>query len=463
MAEVNYRFPHSRPPSFTREVKAKRSSWKREWWFWAFAILVFAEIIMPIILSTARLPRSMDFLKELVAASLIGIALIHMMLRDRIPAAVLILLGASLVWGLISTLDGQSVSSTAWGWWRFFKYPMLMLFAYLVPKWPDNFARWLVKFFVILLAFQVGIQFIQFATGVSPGDHLAGTFGRFGVGELTMLVFFIVCIGMGHWLATDSTRVMFLTLFLGLVSTMLNVSRFYLVAVVIVAIVAFFIFMIRGGKIRRLFTYILLLSFSLAIFFPIYNTFLVESLNIKPLYEVFEPENLQSYLFVDSKVSDTGLYRLGRAASVAYAWQQIQRDAITVLFGYGIGSRTYSTFLGFQGVTLEDDLYGGGGNTGLGVWIQEFGLLGIILFLLINSWIVWKLLQHAGKTSDQYLAVLEYGIVLFTLLWPLWLFYHKAWSHGGMMSFYWLTLGFIANQIYSKKKQPVLNQELTHS
>jgi hypothetical protein len=453
MADLNYRFPQSHPASVTLEGKAKRSRWMREWWFRALAILVFAEISMPIILSTAGLPRSMDFLKEVMAIMLIGIALIYMMLHDRIPAAILVILGASLIWGLIAMLDGQSVSSTAWGWWRFFKYPLLMVFAYLVPKWPDNFARWLVKFLIGLLVFQVGVQLIQFALGEPPGDHLAGTFGRFGVGQLTMLVFFLVCIGMGHWLATGSIKVMLISLVLGLVATMLSVSKFYLVAIAIVGIAAFFIYMIRGGQVRRLFLYVILFSFSLAVFLPIYNTFLVSTLNIKPLQEVFASDNLQSYLFTDSKVSDTGVYRLGRGATIAYAWQQIQRDTITILFGHGIGSRTYSTVLGVQGLTLEDDLYGGGGNKGLGVWIQEFGVLGVIVFLLINLWIVWKLLRHAKITPDRYLAMLEYGLALFTLFWPLWLFYHKAWSFGGMMMFYWITLGFVANQIYANKNR----------
>jgi hypothetical protein len=454
MAEINYRFPQNRPTSITREVKTKRSSWMREWWFWAFAILLFAEIIMPIILSTAGLPRSMDFLKEVMAFLLIGLALISMMMRDRFPAAILLILSISLIWGLISMLDGQSISSTAWGWWRFFKYPLLMVFAYLVPEWPKDFARWLVKFLVFLLAFQVGIQLIQFALGEPPGDHLAGTFGRFGVGPLTMLVFFVVCIGIGHWLATGSIKVMLLTLALGLVATMLNVSKFYLIAVALVGIAAFIIHMIRGGQVRQLLVYIILLSFLVAVFVPLYNSFLSYSLDHKPLQEVLAPDNLQRYLFVDSKVSDTGLYKLGRAASVVYAWQQIQRDTTTTLFGYGIGSRTYSSVLGFQGRTLEDDLYGGGGNTGMGVWIQELGILGVIVFLMINFWIVWKLLRHAKRTTDRYLAVLEYGLSLFTIFWPLWLFYHKAWSFGGMMMFYWIALGYVANQIYSKKKRP---------
>jgi hypothetical protein len=72
---------------------------------------------------------------------------------------------------------------------------------------------------------------------------------------------------------------------------------------------------------------------------------------------------------------------------------------------------------------------------------------------LINLWVVWKLLRHAKITPDRYLAMLEYGLALFTLFWPLWLFYHKAWSFGGMMMFYWITLGFVANQIYANKNR----------
>ena len=75
-----------------------------------------------------------------------------------------------------------------------FKYPMLVVFAYLIPRWPDGFAPWLFRLLVVLITFQLGVQLLQVAMGMQLGDSLAGTFGYKGVGPNTMFVFFVISI-----------------------------------------------------------------------------------------------------------------------------------------------------------------------------------------------------------------------------------------------------------------------------
>ena len=73
--------------------------------------------------------------------------------------------------------------------------------------------------------------------------------------------------------------------------------------------------------------------------------------------------------------------------------------------------------------------------------------------MAINIWIVIKLSRFARATGDPYQATLAYGLILYTLLWPLWLWYHKAWMSGMMMIAYWVALGYLFQVIYPRRKR----------
>ncbi|MBP8950170.1 MAG: hypothetical protein KBG73_15110 [Candidatus Promineofilum sp.] len=434
-------------------AKAAPREWTRTWWFRLLAVLMFVELIMPFVLWQAGLRYRTDFTKDVIAGIIIALTLLYMLTRDRLPAAVLMILAISLIWGLVALFEGQALTATLWGWWRLFKYPLLMVFAYLIPRWPKDTARLIFKFFVVMMLFQVGVQLIQWAAGQVPGDSLAGTFGNKGVGPYTVFIFLAVCMGLGHWLATGQWKAMMLLMALGLVATMLSVTKFYLFAAAVLGVLAMGIHLIRGGRFRHLVVYVVLFLLAMAAFVPIYNNFIAATRGLKPLQEYATREAIDDYLFKGEKLAQEGRYKLGRGGAIVYAWQQIRRDNTATLFGFGLGSRTFSDTLGLAGATMEDDLYGGGGNTSLGVWIQEYGLVGISLFLAINIWMIIKLSRFAKATSDPYQATLAYGLILYTLMWPMWLWYHKTWLYGVMMISYWVTLGYLFTQIYPRHKR----------
>jgi len=453
MAQTDYRQTNTLSPASPAAAQTKGREWTRTWWFRLLAVLMFVELILPFVLWQIGLRQRADFSKEIVAGVIVALTFVYILIRDRVPAMVLLMLGVTLVWGMVALFEGQGVAATLWGWWRLFKYPLLTAFAYLIPRWPQNTARLIFKFLIVVLAFEVGVQLLQWVAGQPPGDSLAGTFGNKGVGPYTLFVFFIVCIGLGHWLATGQWKVMMLILGLGLVASMLSVTKFYIFAVAVIAVVAMVYHLIRGGRFRHLFVYVFLFLLAGAAFVPIYNNFIAATRGLKPLQEYLDRESIEGYLFSGDKASEDGRYKLGRGGAVTYAWQQIRRDGTATLFGFGLGSRSYSDTLGLSGATLEDDLYGGGGNTSLSVWIQEYGLVGVGLFMCLNLWIVVKLSRFARATSDPYQATLAYGLILFTLLWPMWLWYHKAWLYGVMMISYWVTLGYLFQLIYPRRKR----------
>lgn len=451
MAGIEHPYAKSERAVAAQQPERAQTGWMRTWWFRLLALLFFTELIVPFLLWQAGLPRTADFFKEIVAGAIILLTLAYVMVNDRIPGGLLFVLGLTLIWGINAMMDGQGFGATAWGWWRTFKYPLLLIFAYSVPRWPKHFAQWLIRFIVLILVFEVGFQLIQYAMGQPVGDSLAGTFGWKGVAQFTMFVFFAVCIALGHWVATGKWQLLLLVLVLGTVGSMLNVTKFYLFALVPLGIAGLALHMIRGGQFRQLFVYMALAVLGVVALVPIYNNFIANTRGLKPLQEYIQPETIETYLFNDGKGDVDGRYNLGRGLSITYAWQQIRRDGATTLFGYGLGSRTTSTALGLSGQSALQDLYGDLDETGLGTFIQEYGVVGVTLFLLFNFWIIFKFLRFARHTTDPYQASLAYGLILFTFFWPLWLWYHRPWTAGVMMILYWISLGYVFRQMYKQR------------
>jgi len=242
---------------------------------------------------------------------------------------------------------------------------------------------------------------------------------------------------------------------LGMIACLLDVTKFYFPAMAVLAIVVLIISVVRGGKFRQLFTYIVLFSLTGAIAISLFNTYIASSRGLKTFDEYLSLDFVESYLFNDGDGDEDGQYNLGNGLSIVYGWQTLNRDHTTLLFGYGLGSRTASTALGLAGSSLEQDLYGGASGTGLLIFMQEFGLLGIGLFLSFNLWIMLTLFRDAKTRSDRYLAAIQYGLVIFTLFWPLWLWYTKPWNAGVMMILYWCSLGFVFRQMRLRGNETV--------
>lgn len=407
---------------------------------------------MPFLVWPIRMPRAILGVIEVAIALVAFAAFAYMLKEDKIPRAVLLIAGLTLIWSLSPMLEGQSLAATAWGWWGLFKYPLLGLFAYLVHSWPPGFARWFFRFCIGLLIFQIIVQLLMLAAGFPTGDSLAGTFGLKGVMQFTMLVFFIVCLGLGHWLATYSRKTLLLILALGLLGSTLNNTKFYLIGVGLLAIVTLIIHLVRGGQMRQLLIYIIILAGAAAIFIPIYNSYLVNTMGLRPIQEFLDPDVIAGYNFADGTGNNDNTYNIGRGLAVTYGWQQVQRDWTTTLFGFGIGTRSQSSVLGIRGDVLQNDMYGVGTTT-LGTWIQEIGLVGLLVFLAITLWMSVKLFQYARATKDPYQATLAYGLLIFTLFWPLWQWYHKAWTAGAMMALYWISIGYMFSLIYAPAKR----------
>lgn len=460
MARQEYLYQEAGAPPIQTKTR-DRENWMRQGWFRLLAMVLLLEVFLPFLVWPVGLPRVILGAIEVGIALVVLVAFAYMMLEDRIPGGLLLIAGATLIWSLVSTFEGQAFAATAWGWWGLFKYPLLGVFAYLVQGWPTDFARWFFKFTIGLLVFQIGVQLVMLALGFPMGDSMGGTFGQKGVMQFSMLVFFTVALALGNWLATHNWKLLLFVLALGLLGSTLSGTKFYLFAVAALVVITVIVHLIRGGQLRQLMLYVVLLAGAAAVFVPLYNSYLVNARGLRPLQEYLQPDVIESYLFNDGVSADDSTYNIGRGLAITYAWQQIQRDWTTKLFGFGIGTRSQSSFLGVRGSVLEEDIYGVG-TTSLSTWIQEHGIIGVGLFLAFCLWTMVKLFRFARTTTDPYQATLAYGLFIFTMFWPVWLWYHKAWLAGAMMVLYWSSLGYTFHLIYTPERRQAARRRLSN-
>ncbi len=434
----------------TKERAEPKYPWLGEWWFRLLALLFLAELFVPFL----RWPLGMPKIVELTVHGFAGLILLAafatMLKEDWIPKGVPIILGITLIWGLVSLVDGQSIFAFGWGWYQMFRYPLIGLFAYLTMDNPKDFAKWFIRFCLVLLAFQVGVQIVMYAIGYEINDNMAGTFGAIGVAKFIMMVFIVNSVMIGHWLATRDVKYMIFALALGLLGSVLSATKFYLIGVVVMLIIAGAIQLTFAGKIRQFFVFLILFFVMGTAFIPITNYFLVEI--DQPTLDQYLQDDyiLDRYLFSVEINPFTGGYYLGRGQSIIYSWQQIQRDIPTAMFGYGLGSRSSSSLLGVGGVKLQNDIYGDVVlSSGLGTWIQEYGVVGLVVFLLIAIWINMQLFRFMRRFSDPYQRSLILGLIVYTSSWPLWLFYTGLTSSGVMAILYCVAIGYIFRQAHN--------------
>lgn len=425
----------------------------QQWPVRLIVVLFLTELFLPIIVHLTPVPRATENLLDVFAAVIMFLAVLYMLARNKIPVVMIFVMGFTLIWSLVAAFEGQSVAATAWGWWKFFMYPFVGLFAYLTVRWPRGFADWLFKFLIAVMAFEVVVQLFQEALGIGFIDDRAGTFAQNGVGPQNLFNWFVISFALGTWIATRRWKPLLIVLVLGFVASAINGTKFYLPSIAILGIVTIALQLISGGKLKQLFAFATVSVILAAIFFPAYNYF-VAGRGIGNRLEVYlEPGRLEGYLFNDGNGDLDGKYNLGRMLSVTYGLEIISRDPTAQLFGMGLGARSSSAALDIYGVGLENDIYTKAQGTGLLTRIQEQGILGVAVIWLFFLWLAWRLYRDTKAHSDIGIQSLEYGLIIFTMLWPLWFWYKNPWIYGVMMILYWVSVGYVFSDIHRRDRR----------
>jgi O-antigen ligase len=88
--------------------------------------------------------------------------------------------------------------------------------------------------------------------------------------------------------------------------------------------------------------------------------------------------------------------------------------------------------------------------------IQELGTVGMAVLAGLILWIAITLYQDIRSNPTSEATELRYALLLFSLGWPLWLWYTKAWNHSVAMLLYWLSLGYVLGEA---RREQVVTEE----
>ena len=399
------------------------------------------ELVMPLLIWRTPVPDAARWLVDLLVVVLVISTFTKMLYTDRIPAVMVLVLGVTLIGVIVATFEGQSPLATAWGWWLLFKYPMVGIFVYMHPEWPRSMARWTLKACFVLVALQAIVQLLQVATGQGFGDNTAGSFGRHGVTPLVMFIFLSLAFAFGKWLMDSDWRPMVWVLAFGSLSSALGGMRIFPVGAVLLGAVALLIHLLRGGNIGRAFLLVCAFAIGFGLFIGVYDAFSRSSSTYWT--QISNTEQLSQYFSNAHYREGEGTYRLGRSYAVQYGWEQLQRDDITLVFGYGLGSRSNSRSLGIVGAAMAESDYGVTQGTDALTFMQEWGIGGLLILAGVFAWLVGAYARAVRRSRFLWERTAAAGLIVFTMGWPFWMWYQSPWAYTFSMLLYWGMTGFV--------------------
>lgn len=408
-------------------------------------LLVLAtELLTPFLIWKGILPEYFRWVSHAAIAAMMIIAYTRMMVFGWVPGAMWLVAGISVIGVTEAIVVGQDLVPTAWGWWLLFQFPFVGLFAYMQPVWPKKFPELLLKLCIFILIFQVIIQFGQYFAGEPPGDNLAGIFGYHGTGRMSIFILFVYSLALGEWLATKKWKLVILVIGLGSLSSVLGEVKFFILAAVVMSILTIIIYISQYKRLISLLPFVFFIGVGSYVFMRAYNT-IVPAAQKRPIeLYIQSPTLLFNYLNTATQKYRDGYmyYDMGRNFAVDYGWNTIQEDTQTFFFGYGLGARGESKTLGTVGTGIQRGSLGIVTGTSLLVFMQELGVFGLTTLVLLYLWLMFsiqKLIKADPKSGAQ---SLRYGLLLFSLLWPLWFWYNTVWINRLPMLLFWIALGY---------------------
>jgi hypothetical protein len=159
---------------------------------------------------------------------------------------------------------------------------------------------------------------------------------------------------------------------------------------------------------------------------------------------LLDEDTRSHYLNRVSRSEITDRFGMGRNALFGYAFDTIAGEPTSLAFGFGLGSWGGSDALGVVGSAYEAGRYRRGSN--LVVLIQELGVFGLLAAGGFLVWVTLVLYRDIRRQPLSKAAGLRYGLLLFSLLWPLLFWYKRPLESRATMWLYWVALGYVMNE-----------------
>jgi hypothetical protein len=403
------------------------------------------DLCTPFLIWKNVLPAEVRWLSHFTIALMIFLAFTQALSIKHIPGAFWAVLAIAILWSYVALGHRQGIPSTLWGVWLLFQFPLISLFIYLQPNLPKEFPAIVRNVGLIILGIEVIIQLLQYIAGQPPGDNLSGFFGKNGTGNAIVFEILVICLLFGYWITNKHWLGISLGLMLGALSSALGEMKLFLFAVLAISLTAIFLSAIKNHSIGKSMVYSALVIAALNGFVFLYNLIVPVAAEI-PLQTYYTNlANTGKYLSQSTtfRTSEGLRTDIGRADAVKIGLNSLNKDPITFLFGYGIGARSESRTFGTAGIALTSGNLGLSVGTSLLIFMQEMGLIGLVVLASFIVWVLSRLLRDIRGNPLSSVTELRYGLMLFTLFLPVWIFYTNVWTMRVPMLIYWLALGYV--------------------
>lgn len=425
------------------------------WSFDPFLLLpvaIFAvDLLSPLLIDHGWMPGATRWLSHAGVVVAMGLAFLRMMVSNHIPGAILPILSLSFMGVLSAALNEQNLLVTLWGWFLLFQFPMVGLFVYLQRSWISFRPGWVTIALVGLLGFELAVQAVQYLQGIAPGDQLSGTFGMFGTGKLALFILLVTALALGRWVFTRDWKMLLFTIAIGFACSLLGETKLYLPAVLVMGGLATLLYVRRNGGLARTVALMGILGGMGILFLKLYGVVIPGGYSFADM--LLSPSMLNRYLNFSASqaVNGTVVYDLGRNLWLQFAFNSISGDPATLMFGFGLGSRSESAALGLVGQNLVNGSYGLATGTSLVVMLQEIGVVGMLVVGGFLGYAVIRLGMEIARNPASPLNEIRYGLLIYTLMFPVWLWYNTAWILRAAMVLYWALLGWVLNPAAKKE------------
>lgn len=418
---------------------------------WLLVVALAVDLLTPLAIWKGLLPAQVRFISHAAIAAMIPVVYARMVLVCGIPRAVCFVVLASVAGAGVAMAQGQGLMATAWGWWVMFQFPLVALHAYLWRRWPDRIAQRLYRFCIVVLGVQVVVQLGQYGLGQRPGDDLAGLFGHHGTGELAVFIVLAYCLALGQWLTNETWRGIVAVLVLGSLSSALGEMKLFPFTVLVLSAIAVAILAAQKRSLRRLIPFGVVSAGMLLVSVAVYDRVVYSGgYASRPLTAYLEKDRLDQYMG-GAWENQRGVYYMGRNYALAHGWNAIRENNFTLLFGFGLGARSESKTLGTAGTALQEENLAFSTGTSLLITMQETGMLGLLLMGACAVWIVVTMVKAIQQDPESEATPLRYALILFSLLWPLLLWYNRVLTLRVPMLLYWAALGYVLAESHRRR------------
>jgi hypothetical protein len=253
---------------------------------------------------------------------------------------------------------------------------------------------------------------------------------------------------LGKWLAHQKWTTLAYVLALGGVSSVMAETKLFPVVVLALGLLAMLIYTFQHRKLSQLLPYVVLLAIVALTYASLYDRTIPGASKNSLARFLTNPTALSRYLNRANRQAGAEgyYYDLGRNYALVYGWDMLSNDTATLFLGLGLGARSESRSLGTVGVGLKMGGLGSSVGTSLLVIMQELGLLGMVSLGGFIAWTALNLSRDIRNDLDSDAIELRYALLLFSLFWPLWLWYNRAWTLRVPMLLYWSTLGYVMRE-----------------